>query len=424
MTTPNRHLRAAGARALTRTLVGTLVRTLVRTVTVAALVAISAEAACAQALNSSLDVGIASGRALAGPSPSALLLQPAIRWDRPRASLDAQASWLASPTAHMDGDASVSGRYYSQAIHNLRFDLGAAAQRTAGPDVTESSNAILGDANVSLEFGAGGIWVGGGRRMSASQTLPTHVQTFGGGMWRRIGRAIFTTSVTTNSSGRNASGLLGSNPNNPGTGDSLGNGIDTIPRGGGSVARQYADLESTVYWSHGALALDGMLGTRLSTTYGQRSTWGRAQASWALGQQFALVAAGGTRAPEPAIGRMGGNFFSLGVRLASAPWISHVLHPGARSSASGFGVRAEGQTRVIYVHAPAARTIELMADFTDWQPAEMRHVSNDEWELAMQIAPGSHRVNIRVDGGEWKAPPGAGTVQDEFNGVVGLVVVP
>ena len=54
----------------------------------------------------------------------------------------------------------------------------------------------------------------------------------------------------------------------------------------------------------------------------------------------------------------------------------------------------------------------------------MRHVVNDEWELAMQIAPGAHRLNIRVDGGEWRAPPGAGSAQDEFNGVVGLVVIP
>ena len=76
------------------------------------------------------------------------------------------------------------------------------------------------------------------------------------------------------------------------------------------------------------------------------------------------------------------------------------------------------------MHAPAARTIELMADFTDWQPVAMRHAANDEWQVAMHIAPGAHRVNIRVDGGEWSAPPGASTVQDEFNGVVGLVVVP
>jgi hypothetical protein len=410
MTIPSNRSHASGAGAFAGALI------------IATLAATSARAR-AQALSSSLDVGIASGSAFVGPSPSALLLQPAIRWDHPRTSVDAQASWLASPTAHMDGDASVNGRYYSPSFHNLRFDVGATAQRTAGPDVTESSNALQGDVNLSLELGAGGVWLSGGRRASASETLPTHVQSFGAGTWRRVGRAIFTTSFTTNSSGRGA--LRTFNLNSPGSIDSLGSGIDTIPRGGGSsVARQYADVESSVYWSRGALALDGMLGTRLSTSYGQRSTWGRAQASWALDEQFALVVAGGSRAPEPAIGRMGGNFFSFGVRLASAPWIAHVLHPGARSSASSFGVRAEGHARVIYVHAPAARTIELMADFTDWQPVQMRHASNDEWELAMPIAPGSHRVNIRVDGGEWSAPPGAGTVQDEFNGVVGLVVVP
>jgi hypothetical protein len=412
MTIPASHVRAAGAGALTRTLI------------VVALAATSA-AARAQSFSSSLDVGIASGSAFAGPSPSVLLLQPAIRWDHPRTSLEAQASWLTSPVAHMDGDASVSGRYFAPSFHKLRFDVGAAALRTAGPDVTESSNALEGDVNLSLELGAGGVWLSGGQRASASQSLPTHVQTFGAGAWRRIGRAIFTTTFTTSSSGRSVSDPLESPGPGHSAGDTLGSGVDTIPRGAGSsVALQYADIQSSVYWSRGALALDGLLGTRLSTSYGQRTTWGRAQASWALGEQLALVAAGGTRAPEPAIGRMGGNFFSLGVRVASAPWIAHVLHPGARSSASSFGVRAEGQTRVIYVHAPAARTIELMADFTDWQPVEMRHASNDEWELAMHIEPGSHRVNIRVDGGEWKAPPGAGTVQDEFNGVVGLVVVP
>ncbi|MBK5189125.1 MAG: glycogen-binding domain-containing protein [Gemmatimonadaceae bacterium] len=381
---------------------------------------LAAPSARAQALSSSFDVGIASGSALAGPSPSALLLQPAIRWDHPRTSVSAQASWLASPAAHMDGDASVTGRYYSPDFHGLRFDLGAAAQRTAGPDVTASSNALLGDANVSYAFGASGVWLSGGERVSASNALPKQVQTFGAGTWRRVGSAVITASFTTSGYGSNGVNSLGQNPGLPGSGTG-----DTIPRSENPVtARQYADLESTVYWSHGALALDGLLGTRITTSYGQRSTWGRAQASWALGEQFALVAAGGTRAPEPSIGRMGGNFFSLGVRLASARWIAHALHPGARSSASSFGVRADGPTRIIYVHAPAARTVELMADFTDWQPVEMRHAANDEWELAMHIDPGSHRVNIRVDGGEWSAPPGAGTVQDEFNGVVGLVVVP
>jgi hypothetical protein len=296
---------------------------------------------------------------------------------------------------------------------------------------------LQGDLNLSYEFGAAGVWLGTAQRASAiaSRTpganaatidvdaLPGHVQAFNAGAWRRVGAAVLTTSFTTTVSGGNGDVFSSSNPNSP---SGLGNGPggDSIPRSGSVPARHYSDFESSVYWSHGPLALDGLIGTRVSTSYGQRATWGHAQASWALGEQFALVAVGGSRASEPAIGRVGGTFFSFGVRLASVPWIAHALHPGARSTASSFGVRAAGPTRIIYVHAPAARTIELMADFTDWQPVSMRHASNDEWQIAMPITPGAHRVNIRVDGGQWSAPPGASTVQDEFNGVVGLVVVP
>ena len=381
--------------------------------------AISTSPAHGQALSSAVGIGIASGSAFAGPSAGALLLQPSIRWEHPSTSVDAQASWLAGPNARIDGDAAVSAHYYSPVYKHLSLDIAGAAERTAGPDVTESSNALEGDANLSISYGAGGVWISGGQRESAARTLPTQLRKFGAGGWRRVGSAVFSASFTTNRTGSHANGLSGAaGP----SGDSLGNVIDTSSRTS-SVARQYADLQSSVYWSHGALALDGLLGTRVSASYGQRATWGRAQASWSLNEQFALVAAGGTRAPEPSIGRVGGNFVSLGVRLASAPWIAHALH-GARASASAFGVRAEGSTRVIYVRAPAARTVELMADFTDWQPVVMRHAANDEWELAMMIAPGSHRVNIRVDGGEWSAPPGAGTVPDEFSGTVGLMVVP
>jgi hypothetical protein len=39
------------------------------------------------------------------------------------------------------------------------------------------------------------------------------------------------------------------------------------------------------------------------------------------------------------------------------------------------------------------------------------------------IAPGVHRVNIRVDGGAWRPPPGLSVVRDEFGGEVGLLVV-
>jgi hypothetical protein len=48
----------------------------------------------------------------------------------------------------------------------------------------------------------------------------------------------------------------------------------------------------------------------------------------------------------------------------------------------------------------------------------------DTWQVTLPLAPGAYRLNIRVDGDAWVAPPGTSTVQDEFNGTVGLVVVP
>ena len=41
----------------------------------------------------------------------------------------------------------------------------------------------------------------------------------------------------------------------------------------------------------------------------------------------------------------------------------------------------------------------------------------------MPLQPGTHRMNIRIDGDSWTAPPGLPTVNDEFSGRVGILVV-
>jgi len=47
----------------------------------------------------------------------------------------------------------------------------------------------------------------------------------------------------------------------------------------------------------------------------------------------------------------------------------------------------------------------------------------DEWRMAIAIAPGVHRVNLRVNDGPWSVPPGLTPVRDDFGGEVGLLVV-
>jgi hypothetical protein len=54
----------------------------------------------------------------------------------------------------------------------------------------------------------------------------------------------------------------------------------------------------------------------------------------------------------------------------------------------------------------------------------MVSMPNGEWRVERVIAPGPHRVAIRVDGGPWRVPPNLPRVADDFGGEVGIVIVP
>ena len=73
---------------------------------------------------------------------------------------------------------------------------------------------------------------------------------------------------------------------------------------------------------------------------------------------------------------------------------------------------------------PAAHSVELAADFTDWHPMSLERVAEGVWEVVLRVASGMHRLNVRVDGGRWLAPAGTTHAADEFGGQVGMVAVP
>jgi hypothetical protein len=43
--------------------------------------------------------------------------------------------------------------------------------------------------------------------------------------------------------------------------------------------------------------------------------------------------------------------------------------------------------------------------------------------LSVELSPGVHHLNVRLDGGPWLVPAGAFAVDDGFGGHVGLIVV-
>jgi hypothetical protein len=80
---------------------------------------------------------------------------------------------------------------------------------------------------------------------------------------------------------------------------------------------------------------------------------------------------------------------------------------------------AAGTQRIV-VLAPGASTVEVMADFTGWEPVALG-LHDDGFALELPIAPGTHRVAIRVNGGPWMAPSNMPAIDDDFGGRVGLV---
>jgi 1,4-alpha-glucan branching enzyme len=94
-------------------------------------------------------------------------------------------------------------------------------------------------------------------------------------------------------------------------------------------------------------------------------------------------------------------------------------------SARRFTLRAaEAGTYVVTVAVPSARTVEISGDFNEWRPLSLRETRPDVWEATVPIAPGTYHVNMRVNGASWVAPPGLSETSDDFNGTVGLLVVP
>ena len=86
-------------------------------------------------------------------------------------------------------------------------------------------------------------------------------------------------------------------------------------------------------------------------------------------------------------------------------------------------VQSDAGQRRVRVLATGARTVELMADFTDWSPVTLV-AGREAFEGAFTLEAGTHRVVIRIDGGAWRPAANTPAVDDDLGGRVGLLVVP
>jgi 1,4-alpha-glucan branching enzyme len=102
------------------------------------------------------------------------------------------------------------------------------------------------------------------------------------------------------------------------------------------------------------------------------------------------------------------------------------INSSPAASVAAFQVARDREGKIAFhVTAPGAVAVEINGDFTNWTPMPLTadpHMRG-QWSVTLPIAPGHYQMNVRVDGNKWMVPPGLLSMQDEFGGAVGLLVV-
>lgn len=183
-------------------------------------------------------------------------------------------------------------------------------------------------------------------------------------------------------------------------------------------ATRYADFSGSWRRDYRGFELGATAGARAGITAVSSGGWGSVDVTTWLATNVALVATAGRSLEDIPRGIPRTQYVSVAFRFASRSHVG-VFASRPRASASPTVVTRSG----FAVRLAGAASVELMADFTDWAPIALAQ-SPDAWTLSLAVPPGLHRVAIRVDGGDWIAPPGLPHATDELGGVVGLITVP
>ncbi len=97
------------------------------------------------------------------------------------------------------------------------------------------------------------------------------------------------------------------------------------------------------------------------------------------------------------------------------------VSPAARVASFELEALPEGQ--LIRVRHPSAVQVELVGDFSAWQPVPMIRRS-EGWEARLRLMSGVYLINLRVDGQSLEVPAGLSTTEDSFGGRAGVMIVP
>ncbi len=192
----------------------------------------------------------------------------------------------------------------------------------------------------------------------------------------------------------------------------------------GDHSTTWSTAQGALRWQLGRLAVASVGG--LSLGDGVRSRrWAQGSVEWQLSRRVLLLASLGERpAPSLAFNTDAHPRTMLGVQVA--PWSRHgwAMSGSLRPRATAWRTQVLPSDRlVVRVHCRDVSSAEIAGDFTDWKPVPLLRLHAGWWYETLRVPPGVHRVQLRLDGGAWQAPPGLPRADDGPGGPSGTLVV-
>lgn len=395
----------------------------------------------AQAASAQLASRLEAGALVSSPDgliqDNVLAVRPSLRYDAPLLSLAATgAAWhLGDRWQLADGNATLE--LSTPSAYGIHGEFVGSASRIAY-DPASPSDQVDARARVHVAFDRrGGFWLGGGIDRPVQVAIVSAVAVTGGGAWTRIGGATLSGSVTNFAFSRagtlqDSAGVsncaIGGGAVTVGDGSSTPGEI-TDPTEGQECRRQsrFSDIEGTLEWEFGPLEISAQGGYRIGDVFDvmdDARRWGGATATYWLTNQFAAVVGGGREPGNPARGLPSRSFANLGLMLAYVPIPRRTVAVTSTAAIAVFQTEDAGYgNHTITLRAGGVERVEIMGSFTDWEPRTLTRLGRDRWEITVPVAPGVHQVNVRLDNGKWRPPPGLPSMRDGYNGDVGIWVV-
>jgi len=377
---------------------------------------------------------------------SAIRFAPALQYEFPRATLAARGAAFLSDQQLQLADGIVSGTFTSPTVYGVRAEMIGNASR-AIDDRSLGTDQVDVQTRVHVLFHQhGGLWFGGGVARPWRVAVISSADVTDAGAWAKLGNAAakfggatMTATFTNFSFNKiasvhdtgSASLSCAAIPSAMSSPAGQVRALFSEVSAGGACERQsrFSDLEGTLHWEWSSVEVTAQTGYRFGDSYDVTSDsrrWSSATATIWLNDRIAFVGGGGRQPALPLRGLPSRTFGMAGLELAYWP-ISKGAIPVSLPHAilvKSFDVRpgATG-TQKIVIHVGGVETVDVMGDFSDWSPLTLVRRGRDLWELSLPLSAGMHRINVRVDGGPWMAPPGLPTVHDSYTGDVGLMLV-